>query len=42
MQFTNVSRTGLSASGLSCGPYTRFYQDTVENRHRWLDGQSTG
>jgi len=26
----------------SRGLYTRFYQDTVENIHRWLDGQATG
>jgi phosphoglycerate dehydrogenase-like enzyme len=26
---------------VSRGLYTRFYQDTVENIHRWLDGQAT-
>jgi phosphoglycerate dehydrogenase-like enzyme len=27
---------------VSRGLYTRFYQDTVENIRRWLDGQATG
>src|ERR1700676_4383587 len=27
---------------VSRGLYTRFYQDTVENVRRWLDGQATG
>ncbi|MDB5518920.1 MAG: Lactate dehydrogenase, partial [Tardiphaga sp.] len=27
---------------VSHGLYTRFYQDTVENIRRWLDGQATG
>jgi phosphoglycerate dehydrogenase-like enzyme len=27
---------------VSRGLYARFYQDTVENIRRWLDGQATG
>ena len=27
---------------VSLGLYGRFYQDTVENIHRWLNGQATG
>jgi NAD(P)-dependent dehydrogenase (short-subunit alcohol dehydrogenase family) len=27
---------------VSRGLYTRFYQDTVENIRRWLDGQAIG
>ena len=27
---------------VSCSLYTRFYQDTVENIRRWLDGQEIG
>ena len=27
---------------VSRGLYTRFYQDTVENIRRWLDGRATG
>jgi hypothetical protein len=26
---------------VSRGLYTRFYQDTVENIRRWLDGQAS-